>query len=94
MEKDLAMSGVSHSFRSEIDADHLISDLADHLKLVEKRNLLSTLLYRIDLNVDLSSLSDFRILSQKAWNRVLQKVVTRITYSKSIEGHSENDDPS
>lgn len=91
MEKDLAMTGVGYEFQSIEDAQALILELAKWLRSVDNRNLLAALLYRIDVKVELGSQTDYVDISQMAWNRVLQKVVTRISYSRSITPRTESD---
>lgn len=82
MEKDLAMSGVSHEFTDTSDAQILLEELAEHLKKIDKGSNVANLFYRIDMRADLADGRSWLEYSSLAWNRVLQKVINRNLYSK------------
>ena len=80
LERDLEMSGNTYRFKKS-QAEDLITELADELKLIESKGQLSSLVYRVDINMNKVDLEQFHLsLSVLIWNRCLQKVWFRKNY--------------
>ena len=73
MEKDLATSGISHSFAS-LDPKGLIDELADVLVFADRAGVLPSVLYRIDVTEGPLDGDHYTSLSAKCWDRVFRKV--------------------
>ena len=83
MEKDLQMSALEYKFKSN-DHKGLIAELQFHLKDMDKYHDLRNFFYRVDLSQKWLGNSDFLVLSEKLWDRVLQKVWIRNTYQERM----------
>lgn len=82
MEKDLALSGLTYSLSSN-NPENLIKELAELLKHTDMSTT-KNILYRVDVVTDiLGSEKNYDLISEKLWNRVLQKVWFRLNYTAS-----------
>lgn len=76
MEKDLALSGLNHEFVAN-EPEALMRDMTQLVRTFDHHHNLANLLYRVDLNYDLSGIPDYSDLAERLWDRVLKKVWTR-----------------
>ncbi len=82
MEKDLALSGLTYNL-SSCDPENLIKELAELLKHTDMSTT-KNILYGVDVVTDiLGSEKNYDLISEKLWNRVLQKVWFRLNCTAS-----------
>jgi len=81
LERDLEMSGNAFQFKKK-EVHALIEELEKELTEIEKRGLLNSLVYRVDINMEKVDMKQFHYsLSVLIWNRCLQKVWFRKNYA-------------
>jgi hypothetical protein len=77
-EKDMALSGLSYSFKAE-NAPKLIKEMARYLAELTGSEL-SNLLYRVDINPRHLESAEVDHLALAIWNRIFKKVWFRKSF--------------